>query len=220
MKIQALLAAVLLAASATIPAQAGGFSDQVMAPGVLADLPQGRSLRYDHQRRLPQIADPATLPGANRDIHPLEPVKDAGLLLTVDAAKTGPMLRLSAVTGDTARELTSFRAIGPNPVLLFFLENVMRHMAVQTGGNPDYIRNAIRKDLSLAEPEPAGDGLMQVVLHPFADDANGARMGDYQELALTVVWPQDNPGQLVLLEAKAGDDLAGYLESLHLAPEE
>ena len=34
-----------------------------------------------------------------------------------------------------------------HPILLFFLENVVRSMATQTGGSPYYIRNRIRDSL-------------------------------------------------------------------------
>lgn len=216
MKLSALATALWLAVLTAAPAQAGGFAEQVMAPGVLADLPQGSSLSYDHVRLLPPASAGAELPGANRGIRPLDPIQNAVLQLTVGADDSGPMLKLGMTDDKASRQLASFRMAGPNPVLLYFLENTMRNMTLQTGGSPHYIRNAIRKDLSLAEPEPAENGLMRVVLHPFADDENAFKMGDYRDLMLTVTWLGDDPGKLVSLEAKAG----GYLETLHLVPEE
>lgn len=219
MKIQSLLTALLLATSSAFPAVGGGFSDLVMAPGVLTELPQDQPLRYDHQRRLPLAPDSKGLPGAHHGIRPLEPVTDAVVQLSAEAGEKGPQLRLSTLQDDEKRDLAHFHAAGPNPVLLFFLENVMRNMALQTGGSPHYIRNAIRKDLSLAQPQSAGNGRMQVVLHPFLQDENAARMGDYQNLALTIIWPQAHPEQVLLLQASTGDAPGDYLETLTLVEE-
>lgn len=192
-------------------AHAGSFADQVMAPGLLTGITADRPLRYDHDRRLPA----GEAPGHGHGLNPPQPLEGAGLLV---APAGDAQLQLTTIQAGDSRDVATFPAGAPNPALLFFLENVMRSMAVQTGGSPHYIRNRIRDALALAEPDAAG-GLMQIELRPFADDPNRARMGEFADLALTVSWRPDQPARILLMQARSGDG-AGYLETLKLAEED
>ncbi len=214
---KALVIAFLLLAG---PVQAGGLSDLIMAPGVLASAPEGEVLRYGHERKLPARAEGEELPGAGRDFALPKPVAGGEAVLTSVAHADGPWLVLTLREAGKSHEVARFPASGPNPILLFFLENVVRNAAVQTGGSPYYIRNRIREALMAAGPGAGPDGRSTVTLHPFAGDRNRARMGVFADLALTIGFDPDDPGRLLSLMADTGAGSGGYSESLTLIAEE
>lgn len=210
--------AMLLGAAG--PAAAGPLSDLLMAPGLLADAPEGEVFRYVHNRRLPGQAAGSEPAGAAIGIAPPDTVVDGRAVLSIAPGTGGPVMVLTLGTGGDMKTVAEFPARGPNPMLLFFLENVVRNGVIQTGGSPYYIRNRIRDALVAADLGTDQDGRSVVVLHPFANDPNRARMGDFGALTLTLDYDSADPGRLVELLADTGSGTSGYSETLKLTPEE
>jgi hypothetical protein len=199
-------ALLVLALLLPLPASAGALTDLLMAPGVLAQAPDGPVLAYRHDR---------TLPGG-----PLPEIEDGRLFV---AAATAPERRELVVTrsGDGAERLpvASFPASGPNPALLFFLETTVRVMAGATGGSPFYIRNRMREALAAADLG-AAESPHAVVLHPFAADPNRPRMGGFADLALSFRFDPAEPGRILELSADTPAPEGGYHERLVLIAED
>ena len=213
MKRLALALALMLAAG---PAAAGPLSDLIMASGLLADAPAGEVLRYSHDRRLPAETPDAELPRAGQDHVLPKPVVDGVAILTAVPGDGGTQLVLTLAEAGESRDVASFPAQGSNPMLLFFLENVVRNVAAQTGGSPYYIRNRLRDALVAADLGPVQDGRAVIVLHPFAADPNRARLGAFAELTLTLALDPAQPGRLLDLKADTGAAPGGYSEHMVL----
>lgn len=205
--------ALMLAAG---PAAAGPLSDLIMASGLLADAPAGEVLRYAHDRRLPAEAPDAELPRAGQDYVLPKPVVDGVAILTAVPGEGGTQLVLTLAEAGESRDVASFPAQGSNPMLLFFLENVVRNVAAQTGGSPFYIRNRLRDALVAADLGAVQDGRSVIVLHPFAADPNRARLGAFAELTLTLALDPARPGRLLDLKADTGAAPGGYSERMVL----
>lgn len=183
-----------------MPPAAGAetFGEKVMAPGLLASLPAGESLTFRHSRALPEAAPDAPPPtGGYRRLGP-EPGQD----IRVTAAPEGRLTLEQA-----GRKVAEFPASSPHPVLLMFLENVMRTTAQETGGNPHYIRNRMRQ--TLGAQDLSGDRLL---LAPFEGDPNLARFGAFGELVIDIRWQPGAPQNLTLLSATLPADPSRYSE--------
>ncbi|MGQ0566687.1 MAG: hypothetical protein ACT4OK_16710 [Gemmobacter sp.] len=207
------LVLMLAGALAAGPAAAGPLSDLLMAPGLLAAAPDGEVVRYAHTRRLPAQGGAA---GTDKGIAVPEAVGDGQAVLTAE----GATLVLTLGEGGTMQEVARFPGAGPNPMLLFFLENVVRSMVIQTGGSPYYIRNRIKDAIVTSDRGADRDGRRIVVLHPFEADPHRARMGEFGALTLTLAYDPADPGRLVELLADTGTPASGYSERLTLIPEE
>lgn len=117
-----------------------------------------------------------------------------------------------------------FPASVGNPIIMYFVETVLRDVAQEAGGSPFYIRNRIKD--SLVQDAPVEDVLVtvdgaevpakRVTLHPFAEDKNRDRMGVYGDLAITVTMSEDVPGWYGSLVASAPprDGKEGYSNAL------
>lgn len=214
-----LLVATLLSLGLPHLATGGELSDLIMAPGLFVDAgapdKQGEILRYAHSRHLPG-GEPA---GADTGIALPEPVTDGRAVLSRNPQEEKLALSLSA-DGTPLHVVAEFPVDGPNPILLMFLENAVRNMTVQTGGSPHYIRNRIRESLAASGQGAAVEGLAVAELHPFRDDPNRSRMGDFGELKLTITYDPDEPARLVELMADTGTGQGGYTESMSLIEEE
>lgn len=213
----------LLLLGATIfplPALAGPLTDLIMAPGLFAEVPTGAVLHYAHTRRLPGLPQGATLPGAQTGVPLPDAIVDGQVLMTLTPSDTGAQIVMTQVQADQTRPIASFPAAGPNPLLIFFLENVVRNMAAQTGGSPHYMRNVIRAVLAESAPAMADAGPQTVTLRPFDGDPNAAKMGDFAGLTIAMTFDPATPGQLLDLTAQAGTGPDGYRESLTLTPED
>ena len=212
--------ALLLGLAFPLSAPAGGLTDLLMAPGLLTQAPAGADgaiLRYAHERRLPapRQADPSAQ--AAGGILPTRPVERGQAVLSL--SQDDSLLALSLSDDKTpAHVVAEFPRSGPNPILLFFLENVVRSMATQTGGSPYYIRNRIRDSLVALPAGTARDGVAEVALEPFAGDPNAPRMGEFAKLRLAIRYDPARPGALVGLDADTGD-AGGYHETLGLIAE-
>lgn len=192
--------ALVLALCLSGAASAGPLSDPIMAEGVFADAGAGEVLQYSLSSNGPGDAAPAL---------------SALRLLVMDDNGT-KFLLLDQEAGGTRSEIARFPAASANPLLLYFLENIVRDMSQATGGNPFYIRNRIRAALIAAEAAPGADGRITVTLEPFAADPNRDRLGPFAGLRLQVSFDPAEPGRLLSLKADTGAGPGGYSEEMIL----
>jgi hypothetical protein len=118
---------------------------------------------------------------------------------------------------------TTFRGMTGNPILMIFLEDVVRTVSDAAGGSPFYLRNRIKaamRDRMTEEPVTAefGGGEVtahRIALHPFAGDAHTEELGRFADLELSFLLADAAPGSFLSLAASAGD--AGtYSEEIRL----
>lgn len=186
----------------SFPARGGELSDLIMAPGVLAALPPGEVLTYAGAR------------------HPGTAEADAPVFEIKLQATAQNRLQLTRIEAQTARPIAAFPAQGANPVLLYFLETLVRGLAEASGGSPFYLKNRLLEALVTADlPAPAADGRIRAQLLPFANDPNQARLGDLAGLTVTLVFDPAAPGRLVSLKADTALGASGYSETLTLRSE-
>lgn len=139
------------------------------------------------------------------------------------------MAVLRFLQGDQHRNLGQFPATVGNPIIMYFVETVLRDVAHEAGGSPFYIRNRIKEALITPAPIddaiiPFGDGevpVKQITFRPFENDENRERMGVYGNLEMTFVMSEAVPGWYVSLSAVASDASGGdgYSNILNLMPE-
>ncbi len=125
------------------------------------------------------------------------------------------------------RSLGAFPASVGNPIIMFFVETVVRDMAESAGGSPFYIRNRVKEAL-IQPAEITGEAVpfdgrdvaaRAVTLRPFADDPNAPAMQGFGDLEITVTMSDEIPGWYQKLEAVVpGEDGAPrYASTLSLA---
>lgn len=180
--------ATLISLGLPMALQAETFGAAVMAPGPLAELAPGTRLVYTHSRQLPEAAPEAPSPAGGYRRLAAQPLHK----VTVESLGSG----LVALQQD-GRTLAEFPSTAPHPVLLMFLENVMRSVSQETGGSPHYIRNRMRQTLGAAEVQ---DGSLR--LAPFANDAEKTRLGAFAGLEIEVRWQERTPAFLTSLSAR------------------
>jgi len=154
------------------------------------------------------------------------------LRLSLDGADGTADTAVLALVSDTAeRRVGSFPASVGNPLIMYFLESVLRDMATRAGGSPFYIRNRIKEALlrdavSTPVTQPF-DGreiaAERISFSPFAEDAARDRMGGFGAMELVFVVAPDLPGRFLSLTASAeaapaGSPAFGYNRSLTLLP--
>lgn len=211
---KALLALCLLLAT---PLRAGEVTDILMAPALFTDAPLGELARYKLERHVPQdeTADAEEEEKPARDF--VVPKADFSGELALFSEENGETrhLTLRIYEGEASRDIANFSPMNANPVLLYFLENVVRNVAAQTGGSPYYIKNRIRDSLVAADFSDAGE----VELQPFAKDPNAAKLGPYADLRLSISFDPETPARLFELKADTALGADGYTEHLTLQPE-
>ncbi|MBA4491116.1 hypothetical protein [Paracoccus sp. S1E-3] len=115
------------------------------------------------------------------------------------------ILQMSERNDAATRPLSRFPISAGDPVVVYFLEALTRDMARMTGGSPFYIRNRIRDGMGAgAQVTRAPEGVA-VVLTPFADDENAARMGGFASLSLRFDLGPDPTDPIRHLRAETGD---------------
>ena len=183
---------------------AATFGETVMVPKLLANLEPDTQLHWLLERHLSAPAEDAPPPaGGWRRL-----LAEEGELLTLTALSDGKL-----VVRDETRQLAEFPVAAPHPILLMFLENVMRSVSQETGGSPHYIRNRMRTTLGAAEVH---DGRLSIA--PFRDDPSKDRFGAFADLEIEVQWEPENPAALLYLSAKLPNDPERYSEILTLQP--
>lgn len=122
------------------------------------------------------------------------------------------MAELKFRQGDKYRNLGSFPATVGNPMIMYFVETVIRDMASTAGGSPFYIRNRVKaalvKKVPIREETIRINGheilARSVTLHPFEGDPNRERMHGFEDLALTITMSEQVPGWYYELKAETG----------------
>ncbi len=126
----------------------------------------------------------------------------------------GDMVDLNFETDSKARRVGTFPANVGNPLIMYFLETVVKDLASFAGGSPYYIRNRIKaallQDRPVRERQIALEGRQvasrSIVLYPFKDDPASDRMRGVETLALTVTVSEDVPGWYYALKAETTTD--------------
>lgn len=207
--IRCLLIALLLGS----PAAAVETYDLIFRQGTLSDVPETTVLHYDRQVAIAENPDYSTRQTGRIELN-FEPED---------------MARLKFVQGDKHRVVGLFPATVGNPIIMYFVETVLRDVAHEAGGSPFYIRNRIKD--ALIQPAPIEEITVSVdgedviaktiTLRPFAEDKNRDRMGVYGDLALTFTMSADVPGWYSSLVASAPgkDGALGYSNALTLRPD-
>lgn len=202
--------ALLLGLAMAGPGQAGETYDLIFRTGTLDGIGADRILVYDRDVATPGRPD-------------FGPRNSGEVRLSFEP---DDMARLRFHADGKLRNLGLFPATVGNPVVMYFIETVLRDVAMEAGGSPFYIRNRIKGSLLDTVPIVAGSGAYdgaavatrEITLHPFESDPNRDRMGVYGDLALTFRMSDTVPGWYWQLEAAAPgpDGTGGYRNRLDL----
>lgn len=218
----AILGLVLGLGFGTPPAGAAETYQLLFREGVLSGVGADDTLSYIARRSGRSAPEPVQ---AGQDMAP----PPAELRLDLSVAP-GDEVILTAIRGETRQRAGTFPGSVGNPLIMYFLETVLRDMASQAGGSPFYIRNRI-KDALLRDADirplalSLGGGTVaaqEVTLHPFAEDAARDRMSGFADLTLVAVVSDEVPGWYYSLTATApaapGEDGPGYSNAITLLP--
>ena len=191
-----LFAAWLILLGATAPGRAAEVYDLLFKTGTLDSL--SRTSVLDYERRV-----------SARDNEKLA-ARGTGTISLSFAPED--MAELKFRQGDKYRTVGSFPATVGNPMIMYFVETVVRDMAGTAGGSPFYIRNRVKE--ALVKKVPVLDETIRidgrdvpaqtVTLHPFENDPNRDRMHGFEDLALTITMSDGVPGWYYALKAEAG----------------
>lgn len=208
----ALMAALPGAAQTTDAAETQETAQAaIFAADAFVALPTGARLSYAHLRSL-SPTDPR-----------LPDIADGRAEITIEAAEDDRRrLRLTLSENGVTRPVPPFPADAGHPVLLVFLETIVRTMSTTTGGNAYYIRNRIREALweggetGTTTFDHAGTpaAAERTTIRPFAEDPNRDRMGPFASLELSFLLSDAVPGRIAALEAlaEAPDGTAAFRE--------
>ena len=191
--------------------------DLLFREGTLDDLPRDGTLVYDRT-----VASTLTPDAEARDTGKIELTFEAG---EPEAA------RLRFTQGERFKGIGEFPASVGNPIIMYFVETVVRDMAEAAGGSNFYIRNRVKA--ALVEPAEIetrdvtlGDETVEarsVTLHPFEGDPNADKMQGFDRMALTVTMSEEVPGWYASLDATvpaADGDVPIYSSTITLEPGE
>ncbi|MFL5034445.1 MAG: hypothetical protein ACJ8EC_05445 [Microvirga sp.] len=133
-------------------------------------------------------------------------------------------VRVELFGRERRRAAGPFEDVSSNPVLMLFLEHHLEQLSRSVHANPRYLKNAIRAALRDKYRIEAGESLVdgrpvktwRVLIAPFIDDPNKARMNGLEGLAYTLAVSEEVPGQVTELAAKATrpDGVAALEETL------
>lgn len=197
---------MLACLAAPLPAAAGALSDLLMAPRAFDGAAVGSVVAYAEERDVPEAEGMTVAVVTGGEVR-LEVV--------------GPdELRLVRVVDGKAQPAGTFPGGTANPLLLYFLENVVRAMAEATGGSPYYIRNRIREALVAADLGAAEGETRTARLTPFAADRERARMGAFGDLEIRLRYDPADPARILELSADTTGDAGGYHERMTLVAED
>ncbi len=207
------------------PADAVEVYQLLFREGTLSGLGVDDTLSYV-ARRSGRSAPQPPLPMPEEDIVAVP----AELRLDLTVAPDNEVV-LTAVRGETRQRAGTFPDSAGNPLIMYFLETVLRDMANQAGGSPFYIRNRIKdallRDADFRPVVLSLDGrtiaAQEITLHPFVTDAARDRMSGFADLALVAVVSEEVPGWYYSLSATApaapGEVGPGYSNAITLLPE-
>lgn len=138
--------------------------------------------------------------------------KNTGLISLILTSDDMAELHFGA-QGDR-RRVGAFPASVGNPLIMYFLETVVRDLSGLAGGSPYYMRNRIKAELLKEHPVQQvavqlGDRQVEaqsVVLYPFRDDPASDRMRGIETLALSVTVSGEVPGWYYALKAETTEE--------------
>lgn len=190
------LAAAMLAACLATPLAAGEAGDLIFAERGPWNLGESNLTWAETQE------GPA-LPGFRQ-------ITDGRIVLSeaTDASDGRPVLQLEQTAGSHNRRIGPFPMSGGDPLVIFFLENTARDMAVLTGGNPHYIRNRIKDAVFRGGSVQKEGEITTVVARPFEGDPNAGRMGGFASLELRFVMGKDAHAPIRELVAETAEPVA------------
>ena len=192
-----IFSATLIAA----PLRASETYDLIFKTGTLSDVSKDDGLTYNREVEL--VAD--TDLGA----------RNTGMVRL--SFEDDDMARLKFTQGEKSKNLGAFPATVGNPIIMYFVETVLRDVAQQAGGSPFYIRNRIKEslvqvakvdDVSVSKGGKAVHA-SRITLRPFEDDKNRDKMKGYGDLTLTFTMSPDVPGWYQSLVATVDGSDAG-----------
>jgi hypothetical protein len=206
--LRALLFLLLLAS----PIAAAETYDLIFREGSLSGLPQADVLTYDRR--------------VDVETNPEYSARNTGHVeLTFEP---DDMARLQFVQDEKHKLLGRFPATVGNPIIMYFVETVLRDVAHEAGGSPFYIRNRIKESLLLQVPVVEavvafGEQTVaakQIVLRPFETDKSRDKMGAYADLSLTFTMSEQVPGwySSLVADAPGKEGAPGYSNALTLLP--
>jgi len=166
-----------------------------------ADARPGETLTYRYARK-----------SANHEL--FGPSFEDRIRLHIDEGKTDGTrtVRIQLFDAERRRASGPFEDLSYNPVLMLFLEHHVEQLSRSLQANPRYLKNAIRaalRDEFTMEPGEASVGgrsvkTWRVLITPFLNDPNRARMKGLERLVYTLIVSEEVPGQVTELTAKAG----------------
>lgn len=167
--------------------------DLVFHAPYLSKIDDGATLSYHYVR---SAGDAKLEPSFEDDIQ---------LKIAPDGQQRAVLIEL--FSGKRATTMGPVGRVG-NPVVIAVLERDVKEMQKVLGGSPFYIRNRIREALVNGSPEPTKvsfegqtvDG-WKMVLKPFQNDANRAKLRDFAELTYEITFAEGVPGGLYALKA-------------------
>nr|WP_319387409.1 hypothetical protein [uncultured Roseibium sp.] len=199
---QRLVAACLLTLALWCAAASSGFAagthELLFREGTLDTISGKESLEY---RR--DVSAPGSRPLERKNTGPIS------LILTSD-----DMAEIHFGGQGDRRRVGAFPASVGNPLIMYFLETVVRDLSGLAGGSPYYMRNRIKAELLKEHPVQEvtvqlGDrqvGAQSVVLYPFRNDPASDRMRGIETLALSVTVSGEVPGWYYSLKAETSEE--------------
>ncbi len=183
-RIIACLAVLAIATSTAVRSEE--TYDLIFKTGTLSDISRQSTLTYD--RSVQYRGEPG-----------LSGQQSGEIRLTFEADE---MARLRFVKGEKYKNVGAFPATVGNPIIMYFVETVIRDVAHRAGGSPFYIRNRIKAALLQKAPiiddtARLGDTevpVRTITLRPFLNDKNRSKMRGFEDLALTITMSQNVPG--------------------------
>lgn len=137
-------------------------------------------------------------------------------------------VKVAMFSGEHRQAAGPFADVTTNPVLLVFLEHHVQQLAKLFHANPRYLKNAIRTawrerpDISDGETTIGGQrfSTTRIVVKPFVDDPNKARMNGLEGLTYTVAVSDGVPGRIadIHISAPLSDGTIGLDERLLYEP--
>lgn len=169
--------------------------DLLFKTGTLDEFTLGRQLVYDRK--------------VGNSLKPETEDRDTGKIVLSFADGQVPEAHLKFTRDGKYRNLGTFPAGVGNPIIMYFVETVVRDMAETAGGSPFYIRNRLKEAL-IQPAEISSDHAVivgetvetvDVTMHPFRDNPNADRMHGFDSLEMTVRMSNDTPGWYLSLAA-------------------
>ncbi|MDU9005782.1 hypothetical protein [Sedimentitalea todarodis] len=204
-KFTIILSAIAMIAGAASAAETSAPEtyDLLFKNGTLDGFTQKQQLIYDRK--------------VQNSIKPETADRDTGKIVISFADGQVPEALLKFTQGDKYRNLGAFPSSVGNPMIMYFVETVVRDMAESAGGSPFYIRNRVKEalikpsEISNGQAIIAGEAVetVDVTMRPFKDDPNADRMQGFDNLALTVSMSDDAPGWYLVLSAHVPGTDAG-----------